>query len=539
MWTCRYGKSRKAGKEFRSMSGGRKKVLWVDDEIEYLRSHIMFLETRGYSVVPVFCGDDAVQIIQQNPKEFDIVLLDEQMPGKDGLTTLEEIKDFAPDLPVVMVTKSEEEQLMEDALGKKIDGYLTKPVNPSQILLVCKKLLDSRQLITSQISQRFIRSYSQNRTALSGHLKVNDWIRMYENLVNWDFELEKADDEGLRQTQAGQKSDFNAAFSDFVIDNYARWVKGKGDPPVMSHQVLEELVFPLIADGKKTVMLVLSGMRLDQYICMEQILKKYFNTRRQYFYSILPSSSFFSRSAFFAGALPLEIAAEHDWYGCKEPEKVTEKAEKCLLQERLEKAGFQVDKKEPWFTRLPDRISAEELLSKIDSCVSSGLVVFVVDFFDVLLQNSPSSSILQEITNDESGLRTLTGSWFRLSALLQTLRELSRRDCRIILTSDHGSTFCSRGTELYGAREWGKHLRYKFGREISCDERTVVFLDNPEHFGIPRFAEDNNCIIAKENFYFIHPEKFEHYQRQYRNTFQQGGISLQELIMPLGVFEAL
>ena len=368
-------------------------------------------------------------------------------------------------------------------------------------------------------------------------MKVNDWIRIYENLVNWDFELERVDDEGLRQTQAGQKSDFNAAFSDFVIDNYARWVKGKGDPPVMSHRVLEKLVFPLMADGKKTVMLVLSGMRLDQYVCMEQILRKHFNTRRQYFYSILPSSSFFSRSAFFAGALPLEIAADHDWYGCKEPEQVTEKAEKSLLQERLEKAGFQVNKKEPWFTRLPDRISAEELLSKIDSCVSSGLVVFVVDFFDVLLQNSPSSSILQEITNDESGLRTLTGSWFRLSALLQTLRELSRRDCRIILTSDHGAHSAAGELNFTGPGR-GKHLRYKFGREISCDERTVVFLDNRSILNT-QVCRGHNCIIAKENFYFIHPEKFEHYQRQYRNTFQQGGISLQELIMPLGVFEAL
>ncbi len=523
------------------MSGGRKKVLWVDDEIEYLRSHIMFLETRGYSVVPVFCGDDAIQIIHQNPKEFDIVLLDEQMPGKGGLTTLEEIKDFIPDLPVVMVTKSEEEQLMEDALGKKIDGYLTKPVNPSQILLVCKKLLDSKQIISSQIAQKFIRSYSQNRTALSGHLKAGDWVRMYENQVYWDLELEKVEDEGLRQTQAGQKSDFNSAFSDFVIDNYARWVKGKGEPPLMSHQVLDKLVFPNIGDGKKNILMVLSGMRLDQYIGIEQILKKYFNAKHQYFYSILPSSGPFSRSAFFAGALPIEFASRHSglWQEGEEPEMYAYGIEQNLLKEKLISSGYRIDEKEPWFTRLTDRLSAVELLNKIDSCKSSDLVVFVIDFFDVLLQNSTSSSILQEITNDESGLRTLTESWFRLSAMFQVLKKLSERNSRMFLTSDHGSILCSRGTELYGAQSWGKHLRYKFGKEISSDERTVVFLHDPTHFCIPRFSDDLKCIIARENYYFIHPEKFEHYGKQYKNSFQQGGISLQEMIMPLGTFETL
>ena len=520
------------------MSGGRKKVLWVDDEIEFLRSHIMFLETRGYSVIPVFSGDDALQLIYQNPKEYDIVLLDEQMPGKDGLTTLEEIKDFAPELPVVMVTKSEEEQLMEDALGKKIDGYLTKPVNPSQILLVCKKLLDSRRIISSQISQRFIRNYSQNRTALSGALKTGDWVKMYENQVFWDMELEKVDDEGLRQTHAGQKSDCNSAFSSFVIENYACWISGKGNPPLLSSQAMEKMIFPGLNDKSKTILMVLSGMRLDQYISIEQILKKYYNVNRQYFYSILPTSSAFSRNAFFAGALPLEISFNFSdiWQNGDECEESANRLEKELLERNLAALGYNLPKNEPWFTKLDDTSDFAALKNAVNSCKSSKLITFVVNFFDLLLQSSSSPGILQEITNDESGLRSLTVSWFQRSALLQMLKELSKRNYNIVITSDHGCTLCSRGTELYGAGEWEKSLRYKFGVDVSSDERTVIFLADPTHFGLPRFTDETCCVIARENYYFVHPEKFEHYQKQYKTSFQQGGVSLEEIVMPVGFF---
>ena len=522
------------------MASGRKKILWVDDEIEFLRSHIMFLETRGYSVIPVFCGDDAIQLIHQNHKAYDIVLLDEQMPGKGGLATLEEIKDFVPDLPVVMVTKSEEEQLMEDALGKKIDGYLTKPVNPSQILLICKKLLDSKQILSTQITQKFIRSYSQNRTTLSGLLKTSEWIRMYEKLVSWDIELEKVDDEGLRQTHAGQKSDYNASFSDLVIENYARWIQGKGNPPPLASNVLDRYVFPLLETKKKVVMVVLSGMRLDQYTGIEQILRSHYTIKRQHFFSILPSSSSFSRNALFSGMIPLEIAERYPeiWTTGEEGEEKANRFERELLGAKMHAAGYGAAEGEPYYTKLHDFTDAGELLSIFESCKASRLITFVVNFFDLLLQNSSSLGMLQEITNDESGLRHLTTSWFQRSALLQVLRELASRDVAVVITSDHGNIHCSRGTELYGVQEWGPNLRFKFGTDISSDERRVVYLADPSHFGLPSFKERTNCIIAKENYYFIHSEKFEHYQKQYRNSFQQGGISMEEVIMPLGVFES-
>ncbi len=523
------------------MSGGRKKVLWVDDEIEFLRSHIMFLETRGYSVIPVFSGDDAIQVLKDNPKEFDIVLLDEQMPGKDGLTTLEEIKEFLPDLPVVMVTKSEEEQVMEDALGKKIDGYLTKPVNPSQILLVCKKLLDSRRIMSSQISQKFIRNYSEMRSTLSGILKINDWLKIYENVVRWDIELETIENEGLRQTHAGLKSECNNLFSQYVMDHYGHWIKGQGAVPTLAPAVIDKHLLPLLNENKKVAFIVLSGMRLDQYIYIEQALKKTYDVKRNYFFTILPSAAPFSRNSLLAGALPIEIAANNPdiWINGNEDIAAANRMESQLMFQKLASKGINCPDDEPWFTNVAPNTEMKELLGILNKCKKSNIITFVVDFFDLLMQNRTSSSMLQEITNDESGFRTLTQSWFQHSALLNIIKELSYRNYTIVLTSDHGSTSCSRGTELYGAQEWGKNLRYKFGKDISCDERTVLFLGEPIHYGLPTFEDDTACIIAKENYYFIHPEKFEFYSKQYRNSFQQGGISMEELIMPLGIFTPL
>ena len=523
------------------MSGGRKKVLWVDDEIEFLRSHIMFLETRGYSVIPVFSGDDAIHLLHENPKEFDIVLLDEQMPGKDGLTTLEEIKEFLPDLPIVMVTKSEEEQVMEDALGKKIDGYLTKPVNPSQILLVCKKLLDSKRIMSSQISQKFARSYTNMRNTLSGRLNISEWIKLYESIVRWDLDLESVESEGLRQTHAGLKSECNTAFSNFIMDYYAQWIRGVGPLPTLAPSVIDKHITPILKDGKKVALIVLSGMRLDQYLDIEQSLKKYYDVKRNYFFSVIPSATPFSRNALLAGAFPSEIALSCPdlWKDGNEDSSTANRMEAQLMAQKLASRGIDCPVDEPWFSKINTSTEVKELMGKINKCKKSPILTFVIDFFDLLMQNRTSSSMLQEITNDESGFRTLTQSWFQRSALFNLIKELSQLDYTLVLTSDHGSTSCSRGTELYGVSDWGKNHRYKFGKDISCDERTVLFLGEPVHFGLPKFEDETACIIAKEHYYFIHPEKFEDYSKQYRNSFQQGGISMEELIMPIGIFTPL
>jgi CheY-like chemotaxis protein len=517
------------------MGGSRKKVLWVDDEIEYLRSHIMFLETRGYSVIPVFSGDDAIQLVHDNPREYDIVLLDEQMPGKDGLTTLEEIKDFLPDLPVVMVTKSEEEQVMEDALGKKIDGYLTKPVNPSQILSVCKRLLDSKQIISSQTTQRFVRHYSDNRALLSQAMDAADWVRLYNNLVYWDLELERVEDEGLRQSHAGQKSDCNAAFSQYIADTYCEWMKGAENPPVFSPQVVDTFVRPLIAGGRRVYLVILECMRLDQYVALETLLRRHFDIQRHCYYSILPTTSLFARNALLSGMYPLEIAREFPSVIQGDCEDTGMSGlEKQMLERHGERLGLGIAGRCE-FACVTDAASAQELLLAIESQQGAALVTVSVNSMDMLTQGRSTSALLKELAPDETAFRALTLSWFQYSVVFQILKELSRQDVTVVLTTDHGSVLCSRGTEIYGVPELRGSLRCKFGERVTSDERHSLFASILQHYNLPQLTPDMTCVMARENYYFTHPARFEDYPSQYRASFYYGGISLEEMIVPLAV----
>ena len=516
------------------MAGSRKTVLWVDDEIEFLRAHIMFLETRGYSVIPVFTGDDAIHLIQEGPARFDIVLLDEQMPGKDGLTTLQEIKQLSPDLPVVMVTKSEEEQVMEDALGMKIDGYLTKPVNPSQILSVCKRLLDYWQIVTSRISQRFVRSFSEIRTRLSSGLDAWGWSSLYEELVRWDLELEKIEDEGIRQTHAGQKSDANAAFSQFVVENYPGWVRGREGVPPMISDVAERVIYPRLARGERTALVVLEGLRLDQYLGMERLLRRDFGIETQCYYSVLPTSPPFSRHALFAGMLPLDIAERYPKtvWGADEDED-SYGPERGFLAGKLRDLGSRI-KRAPRYVKVDDSESAGRLLNKLPSFRRSRFFSIVVNMVDLLTQSRSESNILREIAPDETAFRSLTQSWFQYSTLLQIIRKLGEQKCTVVLASDHGSVFCTRSTELYGSRGGGTG-RFRLGKDITCDERYAVHLSDPAVYGLPPLDPETVWVIARENYHFSAPENFKEYSRQYRTTFQHGGISMEEMIVPVAI----
>lgn len=520
------------------MGGARKNVLWVDDEIEFLRSHIMFLETRGYSVVPVFGGDEALQLIQDEPRRFDIVLLDEQMPGKDGLTTLQEIKDFLPDLPVVMVTKSEEEQVMEDALGKKIDGYLTKPVNPSQILSVCKAILDSPRLISSQITQRFVRDYSENRALLQRDMHASDWIRLYVNLATWDLELEKVENEGLRQNHAGQKSDCNKQFSRFVTSNYHRWLKGEAHPPVLSPHVIGEYVMPLLKEKRKVRLVVFDCMRLDQYFVLEGLLKRYFDAQRRCTFSILPSAPRFARASLFSGAFPDDLTGDYPQLYDEEnaDEQTVIGLDRELLERNLSARGFDLNAQGA-FAHVCNASAAAEVLEQVPSMADKQLAVVAVDFFQMLTHGRSTSSILQEITADESSLRALTLSWFQFSPVLQILREFADQDATVVLTTDHGSMLCNRGIELYGAQGLRRHLRYQFGERVTSDERRCHYVSVLPQYRLPAASEETVCLLAMENHYFSSPAESDNRPAETHNTFCYGGISMEEMIIPLAILE--
>jgi CheY-like chemotaxis protein len=519
------------------MGAFRKKVMWVDDEIEMLRAHIMFLETRGYAVVPVFSGDDAVDIIREKAGEFDIVLLDEQMPGMSGLAALQEIKALRPDLPVVMVTKNEAEDLMERAIGKKIDGYLTKPVNPSQILLVCKRLLEAKQLVASEVKQQFLRNYSENTTLLRGVPGAAQWVKLHENISRWDIELDRIDDAGLRQTHAGQKSDANTAFADFVAEQYGHWTKGENGPPPLSVDALKKFVDPLLRSGEQVYLVIVSGMRLDQYLGIEEVLRPWYRVRRNCYYSVLPTDTLFARTAFLAGAFPDEIQdryPENRPADGDDPEAIG-RLEERLLKEHLEQAAI-TPRGGVFYSRMAE---TDAFQAELDRQGDRQLVVVVADFVNLLTQAGAPSAIVQEIAHGERALRSMTRTWFENSALLRLLKGLSRKKCSVVLTSDHGIVYCTRKTELYGVKQIPYGLRYQFARGMTADERQVVVLNDPRQYKIPPIKRSQSCIIAKGDYYFAHPESFAEAHQEYRNAFQQGGISMDEMIMPLAVFTPL
>ena len=519
------------------MSGDRKKIMWVDDEIEFLRSHIMFLETRGYSVTPVFNGDDALHLLNQNPLGWDIVLLDEQMPGKDGITTLKEIRVLSQDLPVVMVTKSEEEHLMDDALGRKIDAYLTKPVNPSQILSVCKKILDAHHMVSTHSEREYITAIADIRQMLSTEMSATKWMRLYNELVHWDFEIEAIDNETMRQSLAGQKSDCNKAFGDYIADNYIGWINGKGSPPILSPQVVEKFVVPELHKNKKVYFIVCDCMRLDQYIGLEMLLKNFFTIQRHCFYSILPTSTAFARTALFAGNYPLDIQKEYPGlWKLPDNDGTISRYERRMLFENIKRCGVDLPSS-PRLLRLQDTADTHHACKMLHEDSNELFTAMTVNFIDMLAHGRSTSALLQEIAPDETAFRSLTRSWFRYSALLELFKELSLQNCTIIFTTDHGSMLCTRSTEIFGASSLPARRRYKFGTAMDSDDCRTLFIDDPTLFKLPGYSANTRCIIGRENYYFVYPDKFENYRRHYRNSFFHGGISMEEMIVPLAIMQ--
>lgn len=487
-------------------------------------------------MAPVFSGEEALAQLKEEPRRFDIVLLDEQMPGMDGLTTLEEIKGMLPDLPVVMVTKSEEEQVMETALGMKIDGYLTKPVNPSQILSVCKAILDSPKFISTQVTQRFVRDYSENRSMLSRDMQVSDWARLAYNLSSWDIELEKVDNEGLRQNHAGQKFDCNSAFSRFVADNYVQWLGGSGRPPLLSPSVIPAVLGPLLNSGKNLCLVVLDCMRIDQYLVIESLLKRYFDCERSSYYSIVPTAPRYARAALLGGAFPGELSGEFPriFDESVEDERMDCDADAALLERSLRACNFDF-RADGEYVHIGSSSDATEFLSRMGAAAERKLTVLAIDFFHTLTHGRPLSTVLQGITADESSLRALTLSWLQFSPLMQVFRAMANQDTTVVLTTGHGSTLCSRGLELYGAQGLKRHARYQFGKRVTSDERRCLYVSKPSQFRLPDADDGTVCLLAVENCYFSEPRDTDGRPEQSRNSFCYGGISMEEMIAPLAV----
>jgi len=511
-----------------------RKIIWADDEIELLRPHIIFLQDRGYHVTPVTNGEDAISKIQR--EMFDIVLLDEMMTGKDGLTTLEEIKAYRPDLPVIMITKNEEESLMEDAIGRQIDSYLTKPVNPSQILMACKHILDRKKISGQKLSQDYIREFNQISQRLMEELTYRDWYEIHASLCQWEIELTDYADLGLHQTLADQKRSCNIEFGRFVERHYQEWLNDRSDrSPTLSVDIVPRFVFPKIAARRSVVLFVIDCLRLDQWLGFETILRDHFQITRNYCTSILPTATPYSRNAIFAGLFPADIEKQlpEIWAKGEEDDTSRNRFEKELLEHQLQRNKVPLSR-EPRYVKVLNQEHARALEQNIVSYAeSSELTAVVINFLDILAHSRSDSTVIKEIAPDEAAYRSLSTSWFLHSSLLETFKKLAKTDAAIIITSDHGSIRSLHGTQVVGDREASTALRYKYGRNLKVNPKHALYIKNPADYKLPSRGVNTSYIIAKEDYYFVYPTNYHHFLAHYKDTFQHGGISMEEMIMPV------
>ncbi len=509
-----------------------KNILWVDDEIDQLKSHIIFLEGRGYKVTEASNGDDAVALVGK--KSFDLVLLDEMMPGKDGLTTLEEIKEKSPHLPVIMVTKSEEENLMEQAIGQKIDDYLTKPVNPSQILSAAKKILETRKIRTQRLAQDYAQSSGKIRSALFGALSWQEWISIHRTLSEWDLEIDNFGDVDLRQTHEGQRRECNIEFGKHIENIYLKWLAREDSPP-LSMDVVKQNLFPLLSRRIRTIFIVMDCMRLDQWMTIEPLLDEFFHIQRDYYYSILPTATPYSRNAIFSGLFPSELARRYPelWKAGTRDDSSRNRYEHQLLDDQLKKMGVRLKSDTTRYVKVLDAKEGEYLSKRISSYKNTSLLSIVFNFLDILAHGRSQSEILKEMTPDESAYRSLTRPWFLHSSLFKVLQYLSTQDCTVVLTTDHGSVWGTRGTLARGKRDTSTNLRYKYGDNLNCNPKEALMIKDPLEYKLPRYTISTTYIIAKEDYYFVYPTKYSEYEKEYKGSFQHGGISLEEMILPV------
>ncbi|MCX8010305.1 MAG: response regulator, partial [Ignavibacteria bacterium] len=480
------------------------KILWVDDEIELLRSHILFLNEKDYEVETVTNGEDALEEIKNH--SYDLIFLDEMMSGMGGLETLSLIKEINPNIPVVMVTKNEEEALMNEAIGSKISDYLLKPVNPNQILLVCKKFLEKKDIAAAQVSKDYIQDFNLISQNISAGLNFDDWIEVYLKLVNWEFEISSHPELNLLQTLQEQKRDANREFSKFVEKNYRNWVNSESGP-LLSNKVVEDSVIPLVKNDKNVFFFVLDCMRLDQWLVMEELLFPYFKISKKYYYSILPTATPYARNTLFAGMFPSDIEKFYPdlWTHGNDDESSHNQFEKELLQKLIERKKVRLHTELKYF-KILDTEFGRNFEQNAVSLINNQLVAVVVNFLDMIAHSRSDSNILKEIAPDESGFRSLTKSWFTHSSLFRTLKNLAgQKNVRIVITTDHGSVRCLRGAKVLGEREALPNLRYKFGRNLKCEEKQAIFIRNPLDYKLPKRGLTINYIIAKEDYYFVYP----------------------------------
>ena len=507
-------------------------IMWVDDEIELLEAHKLFLEMRGYTIVTFTNGFDALSQLNEHP--FDLVLLDESMPGLSGLEIVSRIRKIKPHLPIVLVTKNETESLMEEAIGSQITDYLIKPVNPNQVLLALKRILDNKKLVSRRTTAAYLQQFRTMFDGIDNQTDHTGWIEIYRQLVFWELEMEKSEEPEMPEVHRQQMKEANALFFKFIIRNYASWINKKDQfPPVLSHTLFKDKVKPFLQPDKPLVWVVLDNFRLDQWKTIAPLLIEYFHTAADdCYFSILPTATHYCRNAIFAGKLPVELDKLFPEQWKKEVDEAGKNSEEAFfLKHQLDAAGL---KDLSWhYQKVSSHAEALKLSEQAFNLLDYNLSVVVYNFVDMLSHARSELDVLKELASDATAYRSITRSWFAHAPLFHALKKISEKNCTVILTTDHGSLQVKNPVRVTTDKQASNNLRYKNGRNMDFDPRNFLVFRQPEQAGLPRESIHSSFIFAGNEDYICYPNQFNHYASLYRNSFQHGGVSLEEMVVPV------
>ena len=506
-------------------------ILWTDDEIDLLKPHVLFLESKGYEVTTASNGQDALELVAK--KDYDIIFLDENMPGLSGLETLVKIKNMKSNIPVIMITKSEEEAIMEEAIGSKIADYLIKPVNPNQILLSIKKNLDNKRLVSEKTTSSYQQQFRQIGMNMSDKLSFNEWVEIYKQLVFWEIELEHSGDESMYNILTMQKNEANLLFCRFVENNYSNWLKNPETAPLLSHNLLKRKALPLVDESDQPVFFILiDNLRYDQWKTIQPIVLEYFKMDEEDVYcSILPTATQYARNAIFAGLMPSEIEKRFPkmWFNDDE-EGGKNLHEEDFLVDQLQRLRKNFKHS---YHKITNFDAGKDLAEKVPNLFQNKFNVIVYNFVDMLSHARTDMQVIRELADDEKAYRSLTLSWFEHSPLLETLKKIAQKPCKVVITTDHGTIRVKEPSKLIGDRSTNTNLRYKQGKNITYEKKDVLEIRNPADVFLPRINVSQTFVFAKGEKFFAYPNNFNYYVSHYRNTFQHGGISQEEMIIPV------
>lgn len=505
-------------------------ILWADDEIDLLKPHIIFLNNKGYDITAVNSGSEALEKCQA--ENFDLVFLDENMPGMTGLEALSQIKALKPTLPVVMVTKSEEEHIMEEAIGSKIADYLIKPLNPNQLLLSAKKILDNKRLVAEKTTLNYQQEFRNLSLTLSDRLNHEEWAEAYKKLIYWELEIERSESKQMQEILGMQKSEANTHFTKFIMDNYEDWLNDpKAERPLLSHQLMKKKVFPLLDKEESVFFILIDNLRFDQWKILEPIIGQYFTVNEEStYYSILPTTTEFARNSIFSGLLPSDMEKYHPDLWVNEDEEQSKNAnEDKFFAQQLKRNKLDIKFS---YHKILNLQQGKQLADNLSNHMGNKLNIIVYNFVDMLSHARTDMAMIRELASDEAAYRSLTQSWFMHSPLYEIIQKLSEKKVKLVITTDHGTIRVQKPYKIVGDRETNTNLRYKAGRNLSFDEKGIFFTRKPERFYLPKRNISTSYVFAIEDQFLAYPNNYNYYVNYYKDTFQHGGISLEEMIIP-------